>query len=127
MAIKKEALVQSAVNSYLAGRHRSINKAAHAFNAPPSTIKHRVKNRLTCSDSHEKQKTLTKAEESELARWITQLTAIGYAPGFGSIKEMAEEIRRQRVRQINDNGIECVYYPLLVKNGSRALLIIIQS
>ena len=74
------------------------------------TVKYRIKSRQTRSDSYEKQKALTKAEESELVRWITQLTAIGYAPGFQSVKEMAEEIRRQCAHQINDNGIECIYY-----------------
>ena len=81
-AIEKEASVQAAIDSYLARKHKSLTKAAHAFNAPLSTVKHRFKGRPTRSDGHEIQKALSKVEKSELARWITNLTAIGYSPGF---------------------------------------------
>ena len=81
-SIEKDAFVQAAVDSYFAGRYKSITKAAHAFNTPVTTVKYHVKGRQTRRESHEKQQALTKAEESELARWIMQLTAIGYALGF---------------------------------------------
>ena len=61
-------------------------------------------------------------EESELTHWIIQLTAIGYAPEFGSVKEMVEEIRRQCVRQINDNEIECIYYPPLDRKWIKSFI-----
>jgi frataxin-like iron-binding protein CyaY len=121
-SIEKEALVQAAVNSYYAGEHTSITKAARAFNAPLSTVKHRVKGRQTRSDGHEKQQALSKAEESELARWITQLTAIGYGPGFALVREMAEEIRRRRVREVNDESIERIYLRPLGKKWVKSFL-----
>ena len=112
---ENDTRVQAAVDAYLAGRHKSITKAAHAFSAPLSTVKYRVRGRQTRVQSHEHQQLLTPAEEDELVRWITQLTAIGYAPGFSLVREMAEEIRRQRIRPINDNGIERVSYRPIAK------------
>ena len=112
-SIEKDALVQATVDSYFEGRHDSITKTARAFNAPVSTVKHRVRGRQTRVKSHEKQQALTEAEESELLRWITQLTAIRYAPGFPQVRKIAEEIRQRRVREINDDGIERVYLPRL--------------
>lgn len=78
-------------------------------------MKYRVRGRQTRVQSHEHQQLLSEAEELELVRWITQLIAIGYAPGFFFVKEMAEELGRQRVRSINDSGIELVSYPLIGK------------
>ena len=52
-------------------------------------------------------------EEKELVRWITQLTQTGYPPRHQIVREMAEEIRRQHVCQINEDGIEYVSYPPL--------------
>jgi hypothetical protein len=85
-------------------------KATKAFNVPASMVKHRVRGRQTCVQSHQLQQLLTDAEEDELVRWITQLTSIGYAPGFSFVREMAEELRRQRIRPINDDGLERVSY-----------------
>ena len=74
--------VKAAVDAYLEKKYKSNTKAAKAFNAPVSTVKHRVRCRQTHVQSHEQQQVLTTAEEDELVRWITQLTTISYAPGF---------------------------------------------
>lgn len=121
-AIEKDALVQTAVNAYLSGRHESITKADMHLMLP-STVKHHVKGRLRRCDSHEKQMILTKAEESELARWITQLAAIGYAPGYQSVREMTKETS---VQQIYDNELNVYIIRHLAKNQSNASLIVIQ-
>src|SRR5271168_2756923 len=44
----------------------------------------------------ENQQNLTHAEEQALARWITQLTAMGHLAQHNFICEIAEETRRQR-------------------------------
>ena len=78
---EKDVRVTAAVNEYLEKKYKSITNAAKAFNAPVSTVKHRVRGRQTHVQSHEQQQILTTAEEDELVRWITQLTMISYAPG----------------------------------------------
>ena len=44
-----------------------------------------------------------------------QLTVTGYSPRHAIVREMAEQIRQQRVTSINDQ-FEQVYYPPLGKN-----------
>ena len=61
-------------------------------------------------------------EESELAHWITELTVIGYVSEFQSVKEMAKEIKRQHLCQINGDGIKRVYYPLLSKKWVKSFI-----
>jgi len=112
---EKQTRVQAAVNAYLAKQYKSITKAAQAFDAPVSTVKHRIRGRQSRVESHKHQQLLTEAEERELVRWITQLTAIGYAPGFSLVREMAEELQHQRVRSINNDGMELVSYPPIGK------------
>ena len=112
---EKDARVKAAVDAYLAKKYKSITKAAQAFNAPLSTVKHRVKGRQTRVQSHQHQQLLTPAEEDELVRWITQLAAIGYAPSFTLVREMAEELRRLRVREINNDGMERISYRAIGK------------
>lgn len=109
---EKDARVQAAVNAYRAKQYESITKAAKA---PLSTVKHRVRGRQTRGQSHENQQLLTPAEEDELTRWITQPTAIDYPPRFSLIREMTEELRRQRIRPINEDGIECIIYRPIAK------------
>jgi hypothetical protein len=91
-------------------KYKSINKAAKAFKVPASTVKHRVKGLQTRVQSHQHQQLLTEAEKDELVWWITQLTSIGYASDFSFVREMAEELRGQRIRPINDDGLERVSY-----------------
>lgn len=43
---------------------------------------------------------MTKAEEKVLANWITRLTATGHPARHDFIRDMAEEIRRQRGEEI---------------------------
>ena len=46
---------------------------------------------------------LTIVEEKELVRWITSLTATGYAPCRATLCEMAEYLRSRRI--ISDPAI----------------------
>jgi hypothetical protein len=75
-----------------------------------SSVKYGIRGRQTCIQSHGHQQVLSEAEEHELVQWITQLTAIGYAPGFSLIREMVEELHRQCVRSINNDDMERVAY-----------------
>lgn len=92
VSIEKDAKVNKAACACQKKKYKSIRKAADTFRVPYSTLKHRLKGRKTRVQSHEKQQVLTPTEENELARWITELTAIGYPPGFSLVREMAEEL-----------------------------------
>ena len=52
---------------------------------------------------------LTINEEKELVHWITTLTRCGYAPRYKTVRELAEIIRNERVRSINDE-VQLVNY-----------------
>ena len=119
---ENEARISAAVNAYLIGTYKSVAKAAHAYDVAPSTVRHHVRGRQSRVQSHQHQQISMAVEEDELVRWITQLTAIGYAPGFAMLREMAEELRRQYVRSINADGIECVSYPSIGKQWANRFL-----
>src|SRR5437762_12873562 len=72
--------------------------------------------------SQEDKQLLSHAEEKELVRWITRLTATGYSPRFPILRKMAEEIRRRRVRNINDKSSIYVEYTPIGKNWVRCFL-----
>jgi hypothetical protein len=115
VAIEYDDEVDKAARAFKKRKFKSIAAAARTFKVSYSTLKHRVRGRKTRVQSHERQQILTPAEESELARWITQLTTIGYPPGFSLVREMAAEIQKLRVRQINDDSIEHISYPRIAK------------
>ena len=55
----------------------------------------------SCAEAREAQQKLTKVEEKVLAEWITRLTATGHPARHEFIREMAEEIRRKRTKEID--------------------------
>lgn len=104
------ACVQQAVDGIRSGLYRSSYHAANELDVKPSTVQFRMKGRKSRSESHEDQQPLSRIEELELVRWITQLTKCGYPPRHGIFKAMAEALRQRRVAQINEHGIELVNY-----------------
>src|SRR5579859_1806804 len=108
ITIEKDAQVNEAVHALIKRKFKSIRAIERAFRVPYLTLKHQVHGRKTRVQSHEQQQILTPAEESELTRWITELTAIGYPPGFSLVREMGEELDKLHIQQINDNSIEHV-------------------
>jgi hypothetical protein len=80
------------------------------FGVKAKTVQAHMKGRQTRSDSHEDQKALTNIEESELVRWITQLTVAGFPPRHGTFKAMAEALRQRHIAKINEAGIELINY-----------------
>jgi glutathione peroxidase-family protein len=55
--------------------------------------------------AHEESMNLSNVEETELEHWITTLTQCGYAPRYRTVQKMAENMRKQRVRGVNDDDI----------------------
>jgi len=65
--------------------------------------------------SKEKQ-VLFAAEEKSLAQWIVDVNRNGYPPRKSQVREMAEDIRQQRVSKINDASMILVEYPPIGKD-----------
>src|SRR2546423_11350402 len=51
-----------------------------------------------------------------------ELTTIGYPPGFSLVHEMAKELRKLRVRRINDDSIESISYPPIAKQWANRFM-----
>jgi len=82
---------------YAKSKHsKSVFEASIKFNVPYSTLKHRVKGRVSRQQSRQPLQKLLPASETELLRWITELTIIGYSPSHMVVKEMVEIIRARQ-------------------------------
>ena len=108
-AIQKEARLQEAMAAVQAKKY-TAPAAARAFNVPRQTLYDRLDGKLPRNKAHETEQLLSHAEEKELVRWITRLTITGYPPRYDTLREMAEEIRKRRVKNINEDGLELVQY-----------------
>ena len=106
---RKEAKLQEALAAVRSGQHK-VDAAAAKFGVSRRTLYTRVTGTLPRSQAHEAEQILSHAEEKELVRWITRLTITGYAPRHLTLREMAEEVRKRRVKQINDPSIQLVTY-----------------
>jgi len=110
LAVENEARIQEAIAAVKRGKYTTYT-AALAFNVPKCTLYDRInKNMQPRNRAHEHDQNLTHAEEKELVRWIPCLTISGYHPRYQTLHEMAEEIRKQHVKNINDEGMELVHY-----------------
>src|SRR5947207_12054407 len=90
---EKEGRMLKAIAAIKTKKFSSAEAAAKHFNVPASTLRHRVKGRVSRQESRTGLQKLTPSQEEELVRWITQLTIIGYSPQYGLAREMAEAIR----------------------------------
>ena len=110
LRIDKEARIQEALAAIQQKRYTCYS-AGPVFGIPRRTLYDRVNsNKKARNKAHERDQLLSETEEKELVRWITRLTATGYAPRHVTLREMAEEIRKRRVRQINSDDIQLVEY-----------------
>jgi hypothetical protein len=97
-AAENEAKLQEAAAEVLDGKH-TCHSAAIAFDVRRSTLYDRVKyGKKPRNQAHEDDQNLTHVEEKELVRWITRLTISGYAPGYETLRRLAEIIRERRVK-----------------------------
>lgn len=111
-AIERDTRIEEALAAIISGQH-NCNSASVAFNVSRQTLYDRMKGAQPRRLAQEKQQNLSHAEEKELVRWITRLTITGYPPRHKTLLEMAEEIRKRRVRNINDqSGINIEYTPI---------------
>jgi len=96
---------------------------ANQLNIPRSSLYDRIRGINSRAQAHESEQHLSSAEERELVKWITQLTIVGYPASHGLLREMAEEIRRQRIEPINELSIEHVQYRPLGKKWTYRFLL----
>jgi len=109
----KEALVQQALAGIANGRWKSAHAAAKELGITRRTLYNRVNNGKSRSQAREAQQHLFESEERALVKWIQSLTVSGTPAQYSIVREMAEHIRNQRSKKINDDSIEHVSYPPL--------------
>lgn len=111
---ENEARLQQAMAEYRkrqkARKKVSLQGIAREFTVGRQTLQNRLNGMQPRNKAHEESMNLSNAEERELVRWITTLTQRGYAPRYRTVQEMAENIRKQRVRGVNDDDIQLVEY-----------------
>ena len=90
--------IQDAIRGLKNKEFPSIRSAARYFEIPHSTLIERMAGTKSRAESYETRQILSNAEEKTLVRWITRLTSTGYPVTPALLKEMAEEIRNQRVQ-----------------------------
>ena len=123
LAIEKEARMQEAITAVKSKKY-TVYTAALVFNVPKHTLYDRVKKNMQARNlAHEPNQNLTHAEEKELVGWITCLTISGYPPHYKTLREMAEEIRKQSVKNINDEGMQLVEYEPIGKDWVRRFIL----
>src|SRR5579859_202087 len=108
-----ESQIQAAIDAFSSQQLPSLRAVAAAFKIPRTTLITRLNGREPRNKSHEYDQLLTHAEEKELVRHITQLTITRYSPRYAMVRELAEEIRKKRVSQINDSSMILVEYPAI--------------
>ena len=106
---EKEARLQEALVAVVSWTHM-CHTAAAEFNVPRRTLYDRFNGKPPREKAHEGEQILSHAEEKELVRWITRLTRTSYPPRHTILREMGEEIRKQRVMNLNDNSIQLTNY-----------------
>ena len=107
--IDKEARLQEAMATVLSKKH-TVTSAVLAFNVPRQTLYDRINMELLRNKAHGTGQLLSHAEGKGLVRWITRHTITGYSPRYQTLYEMAEGIRKRRVKNINEDGLQLVQY-----------------
>ena len=99
-----------AITALAEGEFPSIRAASRHYSIPFETLQLRVLGGQMHAESREELQLLTPAEEQVLADLITRLAASGHPLSHAQVREMAEEIRKRRLRNINDNSIQLITY-----------------
>src|SRR5579859_7606085 len=95
-----EQKVKEAVRGLKSERWKTPYAAAKALSMSHKILERHMNGGKSCLEARETQQKLTKAEEKVLGSWITHLTAVGHPARHAFIRDMAEEIKRQRGAEI---------------------------
>src|ERR1700737_969125 len=111
---EKEERMLNAIAAVKAKQFPTAEAAAEHFNVPPSTLRHRIRGRVSRRESLVGLQRLTSSQEEELVRWITQLTMTGYSVQYNLVREMGEAIR---LRSSASTNASTVFNPTDRKTG----------
>src|SRR5436190_571829 len=117
-----ETRMEKAIDVLKTNKYKSIRKAVIDFNVKRRTLNNRFNGRKSRRESYESLQNLSPAEEEELGRWISKLTATGFSPSHSLVREMSEAIRNRRLRAINDENMQLVEYLPLGRDWVRNFL-----
>ena len=107
-----ENLIERGIQGIKTGLYTSIRNAAKSLEIDRSTLTYRYEGRQSRVVAHQNQQNLSESEELALTKWISTSTVIGTPPSYKTIREMADQIRQNRVHSINER----IFYPPLGKN-----------
>jgi len=101
-AAETEAKLSAALEGITSGKYATQYQAAKALGLSTSTLARRFGGGKSRADAREHQQALSEAEEKALAGWITRLTLTGHPARHDFVRDMAEEIRKQRAPDDDD-------------------------
>ena len=109
----KELKLQSAIEAYRLGKYPNVSATAKVLSVTRSTLQHRVNGRKSRHEAYEHQQALTRNEEAALKHWILKLAANGFPARYQTVHQMAEEIRRHRIAEMNSMDVKHInIFPL---------------
>ena len=111
--MENEAKMLQAIAAYRNKEYKHISAAAAAFGVSRTTLNNRINGHVSRRISLQQFQALAPTEERELERWISKLTITGFAPRHALVRQMAESIRKRRLRAANDDTMTRVEYPPL--------------
>lgn len=97
-ALELENRITEALAGIKSGLYATPYAAAKALQLRSNTVLKRVRGGNSKQVARQTQQLLTPAQETTLLKWIKQLTITGYAPTYQLLREIAQEIRVNRVR-----------------------------
>ena len=115
-ATESESKVLNALAQVNAGQVKTGYAAAKQLGVSKSTFYRRMNGGMTHAEARQAQQLLTRDEEKALIVWITMLAATGNPVSHAMVREMAEEIRDQRVGFINEKDCILIDYPPIGKD-----------
>ena len=110
-AAKSEARVKDALNQIKGKDRKTAYQAAKDTGASKSTLYRRLSGGKSRAEAHEFQQLLHNYEEKALVVWITMMASTGNPVGHAVVREMAKDIRNQRLIGINDESMSLIEYP----------------
>ena len=116
--------VQKALDDIKSGVFKSAYAAEKGTGISRVLLSRRLKGtQKSRAEAHENEQLLTRLEEEALVKWTSALTIAGYPARHHILREMAEEIRTQRVASVNTPGeaILVQYSPIGINWTARFL------
>ena len=101
-AAETDTQVEKALLGIRSGLYKSAYDAAKQLGISKATVTRRAAGCPTRTQARQSQQNLSPAQESALLKWIKQLTIGGYSPTHLLLREIAEEVRSNRSRNLDD-------------------------